>query len=260
MNNLLGVYLLGTLARGALLLLLLLAVEAVRRKKLLFTGGRWFYAGLLALLLLPVGMMHFETAVPKAAIPAEPVASSVASVPPTGEAMEAEEIAMEEPSLAVAPLAQDASAIAGRADRERPAATGSPVPVVRAPFNWMAALWIGYGVIVSWLLARQFGQFLYWRREVRRCCAITGGRVYGLFCEAKMQAGMENRRVHLRDGSPISGSPACFGSMFGEYLLCPLGEMERLSDAEIRMLMTHELGHLRGFDNLAASFLRVAGN
>ncbi|MGE4302280.1 MAG: Ig-like domain-containing protein [Victivallaceae bacterium] len=36
--------------------------------------------------------------------------------------------------------------------------------------------------------------------------------------------------------------------------------MERLSDAEIRMLMTHELGHLRGFDNLAASFLRVAGN
>ncbi len=260
MNNLLGVYLLGTLARGALLMLLMLAVELLLRRKLLFTGGRWFYAGLLALMLLPVGMMHFEPAV--AAV--KPVSAAPVSGSPLAAELEPEDIIMPPAAFGAAaqPVRNAASvpAAAGVAAREPSAAVSFAAPAVRAPFNWAAALWIGYAVIVSGLLARQLGQFLCWRREVRRCGAITGGRVYGLFCEAKMQAGMGKRRVDLRDGSAISGSPACFGSIFGEHLLCPLGEMERLSDVEIRMLMIHELGHLRGRDNLAASFLRAAGN
>ena len=224
-------YAAGTLWRGAVLMGLLCTAECFARRKLIFPGGRSFYLLLLILILLPVGMLPALPAVQLAAVPVK--------APVPAMAVEwAEETVENLPEPAVEPV---------RRQRTR----------IRYWPSMAVLLMAGYGVMVLGLWAKQFRQLTVWLRRIRRCRAITGGRVLFRFEEAKRLVNLERAEIALLDGGNILPVPASFVWFRLRAVLCPLGALERYSDDELRMLLIHELGHLKHHDNPVRAFFQL---
>ncbi len=217
-------YLAGTLWRGALLSGLLLLLEACCRRKLLFARARWFYWGWLLLVLLP-GWFWPRLEIPLPAAAPSPVFFSGNDVA--------------EPAGSDFPEALPPET-----------AAGAPEALPRP--GWADWGLLVYSGIVLVLSAKQIRQFIGWRRRVLACPAITQGRVFDVFQETTVLTGQSETPVALRDAGALLPSPASFGYGRDRTVLCRPADMTRHTDAELRMLLIHELGHLKYFDNPAA--------
>ena len=124
-------------------------------------------------------------------------------------------------------------------------------------FNWLILLCLAGALLLS---AKQLRRFFLWRNRVRRCIAITGGRVHDVFLESKRFARLEHRPVVLRDCGGVLPVAACFGTPRRGTVLCPLEKYAAIPDAELRMILIHELEHLRRYDNPVAFFLTLVAN
>ncbi|MDD4818463.1 MAG: M56 family metallopeptidase [Victivallaceae bacterium] len=243
-SQLLLMYLGGTLFRGGLLCLGLVAFELFFRRRILFAGAGKFYVALFMLTILPLGVKEYSLA---------------RQTNPT---------AVTEPAVTAGDPPLKAAAFNAAAPVEMATVTvaAEPAPAVAAPaaakrtFDWAKWTLISYGLIALWLSAKRLRRFFVWRGRVRRCVAITGGRVFDIFLKAKRDSGLEHKKIELRSGGELLDTPASFNALPGKVLLCPLKEMDGLSDAELEMLMIHELGHFRRSDNPASLFMALTAD
>ena len=139
-----------------------------------------------------------------------------------------------------------------------PALPPAPEPSLMATAAWMLSAWsLVAGLFFLWLIAR-------WRRvgrQVRQATPAAGfdGRscLADLFDEAKRRIGVK-RAVRLRV-MPQSISPAVYG-LFRPVVLLPQTLADRLSPAQLRPVLLHELIHLRRRDvwvNCAQTLLQI---
>ncbi len=223
-------YLANTLMRGGIIAALLLALEFFLKRKLVFAGGRWIFLFALLLILLPFEKVSWPRGGEKAYAPAYHI-----EVPDWNAAWS--------PAPAAAVI--------------NPAVSPAKAAPAWTLFEVLAVL---YGVGVLFLSAKQIGHFFIWRNRIRRCIAITGGRVFEVFLESKRLTGLERFPVRLLDGGELLPVAACFGTLRRGAVLCPLGEYDKYPDAELRMILIHELEHLRRNDNPVALFLTALSN
>ncbi|MBS1371295.1 MAG: M56 family metallopeptidase [Lentisphaeria bacterium] len=229
----LGFYLAGTMLRGAGFLLILFAVERLLRISLTRPGTRRLWLALLALLVVPFGI--FTLPLPP---PASPPRSSAAPAMPPARLPAPAPLPQEEPP-AVSP--------AEPAARPAPERAGFHIgpPTAKGLAGFFAAVYIGVTLI---LLALRLHRLRAWSRRLAACVPVNDPRLKRLFTEACALAGTAPEKVRFLDGSGCLDGPACCG-VRRRCILFPVPDRERLSDDEIRMLLVHELGHLRRGDS-----------
>lgn len=255
MSELLFGYLANSILRGAVVVGLLWLIELCCRRRLIFAGGRWLYLAALLLILLPfeqLAVLRASTPLPVRHV--ELPVWSVALPPP-----EPEEAApaAEAPDVQTAPSGT-ASAVSVSPEPSRSVVETKERPGFSGRIsNCLFLLYLAGALLLS---AKQLRRFFQWRNRVRRCIAITGGRVYDVFLESKRFAKLEHRPVALRDCGRLLPAAACFGTPRRGTVLCPLEEYAALPDAELRMILIHELEHLRRYDNPVAFFLTMVAN
>lgn len=250
MSETLIYYLANTLMRGGVMVLSLLAVEFLLRHKLVFAGGRTVYLAALLLVLMPIGKIDL------------PRGGGV--VPASAHSIEVPDWNVEwnrkpektAPPLFVAPAVPAAKILPAAPVTVEPASPAVP----SRSWTLFDVLVILYFAVVLLLSAKQLRYYFIWRNRIRRCIAITGGRVYDVFLESKRLTGLERYPVMLLDGGGLLPVAACFGTLRHGAVLCPLREYGGCTDSELRMILIHELEHLRRKDNPVAFFLMMLSN
>ncbi len=232
MSEALVCYLLNSLLRGAVIVLPLLIWETLRRRKLVFSGCRPLYCLALLLILLPLERINFGSALPRQA--AAPV---------------------EMPDWQFTPTATAVPVVAPVATTPAPVAAAAPAARTSRPWTVCDLFAVLYLSVVLALSAKQIRHYLIWRNRIGRCVAITSGRVYEAFRESKHLTGLEAYPIRLLDGGDTLPAAACFGTLRHGAVICPLAECVKYSAVELRMILIHELEHLRRFDNPVAFFL-----
>ncbi len=220
-------YLAGTLLRGALVAAVLLGWERLSGRRL---RSGWGIGLLLALLVLPVGMMTFRSMRP--GMETEELGVFEVPVPSTA-------FSRPEPVAVV----KDVETI------PRKTVSGWDMSLPGSPLDWAGAAYLG---ILAALLAVRICRSRKWNRALRSCPEVTDARLNELFAEARRRMGMENRPIRLLDGSDLVWSPGCCSGGGGMVVLFPVAEAVDRSDSEVRMLLTHELEHLRRGDHRTA--------
>ncbi|MEA4863304.1 MAG: M56 family metallopeptidase [Victivallaceae bacterium] len=251
-------YLGGSVLRGLFICALLLLFELIYRRKLMFAGAGRFYMVLFMMAVIPCGLLsvpqfyrHTAETVESTPIvdaPANPTHADKTSGDHAGNTINTAKPG--EPATAAVVASADLPEFGGFTLFGGHAPTRELMP---QRFNTKTVEWIMlvYGLIALGLTAKRLRQFFIWRGRIRRCIAITGGRVFDIFQETKRKVGL-TCEISLRDGGTLLSTPASFDCLPGKVLLCPLAEVEKLTDAELEMLMIHELGHFKHSDNLAA--------
>ncbi len=238
MSGLLIYYLANTLMRGGIIVLSLLIVEFFLRRKLVFAGGRKIFIIALLLILLPLERIELPRGEKNTYTPTHCI-----EVPDWN-------VAWNQGNGAAAPVLQT------------PPAVPRVKEIEKLGWKWTLfdVLAIVYGVGVLFLSAKQIRHYFIWRNRIRRCIAITDGRVFDVFLESKRLTGLERFPVMLLDGGDMLPVAACFGTLRRGAVLCPLKEYDKYTDSELRMILIHELEHLRRNDNPVAFFLMMLSN
>ncbi len=240
-------YMFGSICRGLLIVAIIAAFELVWRRKLMFAGLSKIYFLLFILAVLPCGVIDFSSFYRPAAVTL-PVAAAPAPV--MAAEVKKDSTAPANPMLSTAAVYADSTA-AQIAENKMELLELAPVSEPSGQlYNWLYWGMSVYFLLALVLLAKRFRQFIFWRGRIRRCIAITDGREYELFVLAKQKLGI-NSKIALLDSGKLFNSPASFNCLPGKMLLCPRCETAKLTDAELEMLLIHELGHLKNSDNLA---------
>lgn len=249
MSETLIYYLANTLMRGGIMVFSLLLLEFLLRRKLVFSGGRTIYLLALLLLLLPVEKFELPRFEREAGVPARSI-----EVPDWN----IEWSRKPEASPPPAPVSRTAPAAIVPAAAGKTAPPAAPAPGRSwTLFDALAALYLMGALLLP---AKQLRHYFLWRNRIRRCIAITGGRVYDAFLESKRLTGLERSPAVLLDGGDLLPVAACFGTLRHGAVLCPLREYGGYTDSELRMILIHELEHLRRRDNPVAFFLMMLSN
>lgn len=240
-------YLANSILRGGVLVLLLLLAELVLRRRLLFAGGRSLYLLAMVLILLPLEHVSgFRAASPLAESIEVPV---IETLPPYS------------PPAETATLTGGATAGSAKEsvveERNFPAGPEITRSAPRRLAGWLMILCLAGATLLT---ADQLRRLFLWRRRIRRCPAITDGNVYEQFLEAKRLTGVERFPLGLRDCGDLLPVAACFGTLRHGTVLCPLARYTALSDTALRMILIHELEHLRRGDNPAGFLLTMLAN
>ena len=194
MSELFFCYLANSILRGAVVVGLLWLIELCCRRRFIFAGGRWLYLAALLLILLPFEQLAaLRASTPLPVRPVELPVWSVALPPPEPEeAAPAAEVSDVQTAPSGTAAAVSVSPEPSRSvveTKERPGFSGRIS-------NCLFLLYLAGALLLS---AKQLRRFFQWRNRVRRCIAITGGRVYDVFLESKRFAKLEHRPVALRD-------------------------------------------------------------
>lgn len=241
-------YLVNSILRGGVLVLLLLIAEFALRRRMLFAGGRSLYLLAMVLVLLPLEQLAgFRSA-------ASPLGESIEvpfenrfSPPPAPEGT----------SMRSGGTSANAVEKSGAAPQILPVEPESPEITPSRPAGWLMILYLAGATLLT---ADQLRRLLLWRRRIRRCPAITGGKVFEQFLEAKRLAGEERFPLGLRDCGGLLPVAACFGTLRHGTVLCPQEHYAALPETALRMIFIHELEHLRRGDNLTGFFLTLLAN
>ncbi|MEA4862958.1 MAG: M56 family metallopeptidase [Victivallaceae bacterium] len=235
-------YVLTGCIRGAMVVLVIMLTELVLRRKLMFAGLRGLYLAAILLVILPVGFMS---------LPDAPARGQGMSTLESGVAM-----LTEIPSTISrsANIRRTTGGVTRRENTTRYEAAPAEAPKTTAAMNIFDLAMLAYAVIVAVLWAKQFAGYFIWLRRTASCPDIAAGRLFTLFTTARETAGCAKLSVVLKDGGTRLPEPASFG--FGRHraVFCPLARQNDFSDAEWRMLFTHEIEHLKRGDN-AVNFL-----
>lgn len=254
MSETLIYYLANTLMRGGVIVALLLFLEFLRRRKLVFAGGRRIFIFALLLILMPLEKISFSRG--ENDLPASAYCIEVPDWNVLWNRAEIAKSGVDAPSFESSPEIPAVSAVSE---------TVSPaVPAVPAASGWRWTLFdvlaIIYLASVLLLSAKQLRHYFIWRNRIRRCIAITGGRVFDVFRESKRLTGLERYPIRLLDSGDMLPVAACFGTLRNGAVLCPLAEYGKYTESELRMILIHELEHLRRKDNPVAFFLMMLSN
>lgn len=262
MSGLFFTYLANGILRGGAIMLLLWLVERCCRRRLIFAGGKWLYLLAVALILLPVEHISaFRTA---AAVPeyysiemSQLKFAAPAQVRLIPTETEKENVPLQ-PEIAPVPAASPSPAPAvGSTPLEKMRPNPAQSDFSERFLHWLFLFYLAAAAVLS---AKQLYRCFQWRNRIRRCIAITGGRVYEIFLQSKRSVKLEERPIVLREGGALRPVAACFGTPRHGTVLCPLSEYAMLPDAELRMILIHELEHLRRYDNPVAFFLTLLAN
>ena len=136
--------------------------------------------------------------------------------------------------------------------------TGDPASVAHASDSHLAALLRSLPtlLLMVWSSGCAAVVFLWWRRRQRTvgarrgALAVRTGRELETLRRLEQSAGM-TRPIDLKI-SQSALEPGILG-IFHPALLLPAGISDRLSDAQLEAIITHELCHVRRRDNLAAT-------
>ena len=225
-----GLFLLGTLLRGAVLFGVALLLECCFRHRLAGARARLLWWGMLVVMLFPFGQVSMrlsEVIVPlnRAGIAAVPVVPESVAIP-TADLV---------PQPAVIPP------VAVSVESER-----WQLPAPEEAAAWFAGgVMVGAGIVAILLLIR----LLWWQRRLAGCRIITEWRLLELMAEARRISGTEGRPITLRDGGNCLKIPACCG-VWRPSILFPAANHRQWSDRDILMLLVHELIHLRRNDQI----------
>ena len=140
------------------------------------------------------------------------------------------------------PLAAAAWPIARGNTAESGATTLNPVTQSMDTFPWVVEAWL---VGVALLSLRSAGGLLLLERERRRRCAIVADHVLAVCYELQDQLGV-NRVVQYCESAYLQ-APAVVG-WFRPIVLLPISTLTGLSDEQLRMVIAHELAHIRRLD------------
>ncbi len=241
-------YLANTAMRGGVIILALLILEFFLRRKLIFAGGRKVFFFALLLVLAPFEQIEF---------------------PRIAESAPVHRIEVPDWNIAlISPVPQEMKPTAPQPVPSAPTVGAVPAPVSAAApaqtvgWRWKLAdvLVIFYLMGVLLLLARQWKHYFIWRNRVCQCLAITDCRVSNVFLEAKRLTSLERFPIKLLDCSGMLPVAASFGTLRRGAVLCPLRRYDGYTDFELRMILIHELEHLRRRDNPVAFFLTMLSN
>lgn len=109
-------------------------------------------------------------------------------------------------------------------------------------FPWLVEAWL---VGVALLSLRSAGGLLLLERERRRRCAIVADHVLAVCYELQDQLGIE-RAVQYCESAYLQ-APAVIG-WFRPIVFLPISALTGLSDEQLRMVIAHELAHVRRLD------------
>ena len=140
------------------------------------------------------------------------------------------------------PLAAAASPIARGNTAASGATSVNPVSRSKDAFPWLVEAWL---VGVALLSLRSAGGLLVLERERRRRCAIVADHVLAVCYELQDQLGI-NRAVQYCESAYLQ-APAVIG-WFRPIVLLPISTLTGLTDEQLRMVIAHELAHIRRLD------------
>jgi beta-lactamase regulating signal transducer with metallopeptidase domain len=109
-------------------------------------------------------------------------------------------------------------------------------------FPWLVEAWL---VGVALLSLRSAGGLLLLERERRRRCAIVADHVLAVCYELQDQLGI-SRAVQYCESAYLQ-APAVIG-WFRPVILLPISTLTGLTDEQLRMVIAHELAHVRRLD------------
>jgi len=162
--------------------------------------------------------------------------------------------ALEARFLPAAPVASQAPVRLSDFDRG-PATASAPRPTawsMRRPSQWLTAAWLG---IAGGLLAMRGLAMVRLNRKLRQETAALDASVERAFRAAGVELGL--RRLPRIVMTDLVSSPALCG-VIRARLLFPRHLAGELSEAELRWVMLHELGHYQRRDLWVLGLLHVA--
>ena len=126
-----------------------------------------------------------------------------------------------------------------------------PFHAALSPVGWASVLWVGGVVALLLLRLWAWGRFA---RRVRHSAVTPDRESEPVLAEAMRSLGVASQTILITDAV---GAPALQG-IFRPRILLPPGFLERLSSAEVRWVLAHELAHARRRDLLADALLHLA--
>src|SRR5690242_20588519 len=127
--------------------------------------------------------------------------------------------------------------------------TGSPGMWQRPQFeiasSWASYLFMGWAVVATGLLIRLAGSLLHVRRLRRACREMDANTAPELF-ETLRQSGIRRKvKIFVSDDVRV---PTALG-FFQPSILFPAWTLAQLSAEELKVILLHELAHLRRWDD-----------
>lgn len=215
---------------------------------------RWIFAGWLLL----AGLCLFPWRLPVAW---HPLAERPQSAPAAAEMAEFQVndrrpfgLSKAGPSVALraVPIASPAPAPQARPEMARLTVWGS---TVLAPASWVRTAALVWGVGVGLFLLFRVTSWARLRVELRRTRRPADPALIELVGQVAAETGL--RRLPEVVVTPLVQTPAVFGC-WRPTLLMPPGFAERVTVAELRWVIRHELAHLWRRDLLAQAWLQLA--
>ncbi len=220
-------YLAGTLVRGLLVFAGAMLTERFAAHFLARGGRLVFYYLLLLLLLLPLPGTHYTWP---------------------------ESVPAEQPQVLHAPIPRASLAALPRTlppeqTMTLPAAAAQSFKTLppKAPFPWQAlivGLWLAGAAAIVCL---KFRTYRIWKRRIETLQPIKDERVKRIFCELQKQFHLEQHPIALLDSDPLALGTCCFG-LGRPSVLFPSSKTLYFSEDQLKMLLTHELAHIRRHD------------
>ncbi|MEA4862295.1 MAG: M56 family metallopeptidase [Victivallaceae bacterium] len=285
MNELLN-YFGGSLLRGGLIFLLLTGLAAFGFNPR-FAKSRLFWYAVLISIVLPLGLFAPVKLSPKPMPPPEPVAMAEAeeaadpaettpSPPPISNPAAGVKPKQAMPSAPADKVSSPAKTIPTITTTVATRMTPRPLspdqeqvapeetvaePVAEPPsgLKLPGCIWCVYLAISLLFLSRRILQCALWRRRARRMPTVSDERVLRIFEAACAEIGLRPETVELHDGGPALPVPASGGLRHMRVFL-PVEVIPRQRDEQLRMLMLHELYHLKRHDPLEVFLLACAGS
>jgi len=127
--------------------------------------------------------------------------------------------------------------------------TGSPgmwqMPQFEIASSWASYLFMGWAVVATGLLIRLAGSLLHVRRLRRACREMDANTAPELF-ETLRQSGIRRKvKIFVSDDVRV---PTALG-FFQPSILFPAWTLAQLSAEELKVILLHELAHLRRWDD-----------
>ena len=231
--NVVIVYLLGTLMRGALVFSLVKTLDlALPRAMRLNWQNRWVFALFALLILAPMGVFSSRVAEP---FSVEITRDSLPGQLMTGEFDLASLFSFDTEAISTV----ETTAVETRAT----------TPLISVNIGVYGRMLAAYIAIVLALIGRQAGAGLLWRRRIARLPELDSERFRRLSDTACRGLGVKVGRIKLVAGGDQLEVPASFPGWKRGAIILPDASF-KFADPELELVIMHEIAHLRGRDHL----------
>ena len=231
--NVVIVYFLGTLMRGAFVFALVKTLDLALPRSMRFNWqNRWVFAFFALLILAPMGVFSSRVAEPF-------------SVEITRDSLPGQFMASEFDFASLFSFGTMATTTAESTALETQVAT----PLISVNIGVYGWMWAAYIAIILALIGRQAGAGLLWRRRIARLPELDSDRFRHLSGMACRGLGVDVGRIKLVVGGDLLEVPASFPGWKRGVIILPDASF-KFADPELELIIMHEIAHLRGRDHL----------